>query len=196
MSLPSNLSGRTLIAYLAFLMPALASSGCLAVAAGAAGGAAVGYAYYKGKVCVSYNANFEDSWNAVRAALIELGMTIQSEDHNADEGGFNSRTASGDQVRVELEAVPSKFPAEGNITRVYVRVATFGDQQASERILAQVGLHLVPITATAQTPHVAAPQTVVPAGATAAATPLPGQTAPPPIAPVPSPPQTAPPGQK
>src|SRR5438552_17316486 len=39
----------------------LANSGCLLVAAGAAGGAAVGYAYYKGKIDETYAAAFNDS---------------------------------------------------------------------------------------------------------------------------------------
>src|SRR6516162_4020560 len=47
----------------------LSSNGCLWIAAGGMGGAAVGYAYYKGKVCGVYNACLADTWAATHTAL-------------------------------------------------------------------------------------------------------------------------------
>src|SRR5262245_26810524 len=86
---------------------ALASSGCLLMAAGAAGGAAVGYAYYKGKIAETYSAGFDDSWAATHTALAELGMPMLKEDHTAQSGTIDTRTAEDDQVRISLEAVKS-----------------------------------------------------------------------------------------
>jgi Protein of unknown function (DUF3568) len=139
-----------LILYLLAVAAALANSGCLLVAAGAAGGAAVGYAYCKGGVCSTYNAGFADTFAASQAALRDLGMPIVLEEETAADGFLESRTADGNRVRVYVEPVTSKIPAEAVQTRVCVRVATFGDRPVSERILDQVGLHLTPVTAVPQ----------------------------------------------
>lgn len=135
---------RTL--YLLFALLALANGGCLVVAAGAAAGAgAAGYAYYKGKICQAYHASFDDTWLATRTALTELGMPIVGEERETTQSGFlKTQTADATPVRVYVDAVPSQIPAEGMLTRVCVRVATFGDPAVSERILRQVGAHLVP----------------------------------------------------
>jgi len=123
----------------------LSRSGCLWIAAGGMGGAAVGYAYYKGKVCGVYNACLADTWAATHTALGELGMPVVSEENHVARGFIESRTADGERVRIYFEMEPSKFPVEGEVTRVCVRIATFGDRLVSERILDQVGLHLTPV---------------------------------------------------
>jgi hypothetical protein len=123
---------------------ALANGGCIWVAAGAAGGAAAGYAYYQGKVCQTFNASKEDSWDATRTALQELGMPILAEDHKDRGGQIDSQTANGERVRISFDTVPSKIPAEGEVTRVGVRVDLFGDHPVSDRLLDQVGMHLAP----------------------------------------------------
>ncbi len=177
--------------YLALAGLALANSGCLLAAAGVAGGAAAGYAYCKGKVCETYNANFDDSMAATHTALTELGMPILQTQRDGTSGFIESRTADGDRIRISLRELTSKIPAEGQITRVGVRVATFGDQPVSDRILDQVGLHLAPATAsgTQPAPPPATPG-VVQTGGTAASAPVgpsstsvPHQTAPPPLLP-------------
>jgi hypothetical protein len=125
---------------------ALTSSGCLFVAAGAAagGGAAAGYAYYKGLVTREYVANVDDVWAATHAALADLGMPVSHEERANGGASLESRTADGDRVRISFDVAPSRIPAEGSLTRVGVRVATFGDVAVSERILDQIGAHLVP----------------------------------------------------
>jgi hypothetical protein len=127
----------------------LSESGCLLVAAGAAGGAAAGYAYYRGKVCQAYCANFEDAWAAVHTALTELGMPILSEERHGAEAWIKSQTAEADRVRIKLEVIPSKIPADGPLTQVSVRVGAFGDHPVSERVLCQIGAHLIPSPALA-----------------------------------------------
>jgi hypothetical protein len=122
----------------------LANSGCLLIAAGAAGGAAVGYAYANGRVYETYNANLNDAWAATKTALQELGMPAVKEERKADGGFVESRTADNETVRIYVDALGSKIPAEGLLSRVSVRVATFGDKPFSNRLLDQVGMHLVP----------------------------------------------------
>src|SRR6266436_6531369 len=134
-------STRLRLMFLLLALMALVNSGCLVVAAGAATGGAVGYAYYRGNVTRFYAANLEDVHAATRSALAELGMPIAEKN---EDGGYliDSRTADGDRVRLNLELQTSRIPAEGALTRVGVRVATFGDVPVSERILDQIGFHL------------------------------------------------------
>jgi hypothetical protein len=123
---------------------ALSQAGCLLIAAGAAGGAAIGYAYCKGKVCQAYNANFADSLAAVHSALAELGLPLASEQIQGITGQIQSAAANGDKIAIELDLLNSSVPAEGQVTRICVRVGVFGDYTLSERILNQVDAHLVP----------------------------------------------------
>jgi hypothetical protein len=150
-------------------------AGCLVLAAGAAGGAAVGYVYAKGRVSQTYNANFQDTMRATETALVELGLPVVARETDPSGGSLESRTGQKERVQVYLETVASRIPAEGSVTKVSVRVATFGDQQVSEKILNQIGYHLAP----ANLPPPGQP--VQPSAATS-----PPQTPPPPLAPVPS----------
>src|SRR5438445_12808598 len=117
-------------------------------------------------------------------------MPIVKEERNADGGFLESRTADNETVRIYVDALPSKIPAEGSLSRVSVRVATFGDKQFSNRLLDQVGLHLVPAGVALQ-PVAAQPASlgVVQTAAPALAAPsFPGsagmqQTVPPPLLP-------------
>jgi Protein of unknown function (DUF3568) len=140
------------IAFLFTAALALASSGCLLIAVGgAAGGAAVGYAYCKGKVCGAYNAGFDDTWAAVHTALAELGMGIHTEKREASSGTITTRTSDDHKVHIDLDLLAGRIPAEPILTRVCIRVGAFGDRPVSERILDQIGYHLTaaPLAASA-----------------------------------------------
>jgi hypothetical protein len=168
--------------HLALLLFALVNSGCLLATAGVAGGAIAGYAYCKGKVCETYAASFADTWTAAHTALAELGMPILKEERKVSEASIESRTADGERVRIYLQSETSKIPAEGQITWVCVRVATFGDHPVSHRVMDQVGVHLAP----APLPGSPAPTAtlgVIHTGSSAPAAGFPQQTAPPPLLP-------------
>jgi hypothetical protein len=171
---------RLSIAYLVVAAAAVANSGCLLVAAAGAAGGAAGYAYYKGKICNHYSASFEDTWAAVHTALGELGMPVETEQQEGFNGFIQSSTAAGDRVRIYLNHVNNHFPADGPVTRVCVRVATFGDEAVSQRILYQVGAHLVPagVPAPVTAPAPAPLSPVQPASAVSPA----GTTGEPPLA--------------
>ncbi len=160
---------------LGLLLPG--ASGCLVVAAGAAGGAVVGYAYYKGEVLSDFSAPFADTLAATRGALADLGTTVEKEDGAAGAVTLHGRTAGGDNVKV---TVISRTAA----TEVGVRVGVFGNTAVSERTLDQVGARL----------NAAGPLRPVPAAAPAlgpiqpvAALAAPGETPPPPLAAEPPP---------
>jgi hypothetical protein len=129
-------------AYLVLAVATLANSGCLLVAAGAAAGGAAGYAYVQGNVSHTYNADLANTRAAVHSALNDLGMPVEKEEQDAAGAFIQTRLADGDPVKIHLETLASRIPAEGPLTEVGVRVATFGDHPMSERIHYQVGAHL------------------------------------------------------
>ena len=139
------------ITCMALALATLAQGGCLFIAAGAAGGAALGYAYCKGNVCQAYNSNFDDSWAATHTALAELGFPVVKEERQTFRGTVESTSSTGDKIQVHLDIMDSQVPAEGPLTKVCIRVGTFGDYALSERILNQVGAHLVPAAGPPQT---------------------------------------------
>jgi hypothetical protein len=133
---------------LLLLLPALfalVQGGCAVVAVGAAaagGGAA--YAYYKGKVCDEYPTSIADARAAVKTALQELHMPVLRDDGQQTSGTIESRTSDDTGVTITLETQPSRIQAEGTVTRICVRVGTFGDNPVSNRIHDQISQHLVP----------------------------------------------------
>jgi hypothetical protein len=166
-------------AYLLLAVVPLAASGCLVVAAGvtATGGAALTYVYFKGEVSTQYHATLADTWAATRKALTELGMPIVSEDWREDHGSIESRTNHDNKVHISLGTEVSKIQAEGMVTRVGIRVGVFGDEPVSERILAQIGTHLILPPPNPPVPA-AKPGPIQPVAAAG----LPPQTPPPPLA--------------
>jgi hypothetical protein len=188
-----RVAGLTILA----LLP-LSGTGCLVVAAGAAAGgaAAAGYVYFEGKDSREYPAGVEDTWQATRVALGELGMPIVHADRESDSGALEARTAENDAVNIRVEAQPGRGPGDLPITRVSVRVALLGDHPLSNRILDQIGFHLVPAGAKGPPPlAVGTPPAVLgrPAGTVEApqwsgsapptAPPRPPETRPPPLLP-------------
>ncbi|MBV9122106.1 MAG: DUF3568 family protein, partial [Planctomycetes bacterium] len=87
--------------------------------------------------------NLDDAWAAAHAALNELGMPVEAQGRESAGAYIQSRTSDGEPVHITLDMEASRSPAEGTLTRVGVRVATFGDYDFSERILNQIGAHLV-----------------------------------------------------
>ena len=182
-----------LAAHLLVAVLALAGSGCLAAVAGVAAAGGAGYAYYAGKVSRDFQGSLDQVWSATHLALSELGMPVVSQDQAGDGGVIVARAAE-QQVRISFE-VEAAGPA-GQVTRVGVRVATFGEQDLSARILNQIGAHVRPLSPvtvapTAPTGSSAPPPLAdpAPAGTPAAIpsgpvplSPLPAQTAPPPLA--------------
>jgi hypothetical protein len=170
---------NSLIFWLLLGLVALTQTGCLLVAAGAAGGAALGYAYYRGKVCQGYAASLPDTWAATHTALAELGFPISKEDQRA--GLIESRVGN-DVIRINVDAYGSQYDP-GPATQVCVRVATFGDHPLSERVLAQIGAHLVPTNLPmAPNPQAAAQGPIAPAVYQSGEPPL-APSAPPPRSP-------------
>jgi hypothetical protein len=135
---------RPRVVHLLLAAAALGNGGCLIAAAGAAAGGATAYYYFKGKVCQEFPATFHDTWLATQTALQGLQMPLVSNENDGRTGKLTSRTADETSITIDLEVIPSRIPAEGSLTRVCVRVGTFGDEAVSRRLLEQISTHLAP----------------------------------------------------
>ena len=136
---------RGWVAYPIVGVLAIVQGGCLAlgIAGACAGGAAAtGYLYTKGRVYRDYSAALPDTRNAVHAALQDLHFLLFTEDTKDGKALLLTKTANGKEIKIYLDSISSPIPAEGLVTRVSVRVATFGDEGVSVRILDQVGWRL------------------------------------------------------
>jgi hypothetical protein len=137
--------GRRRPALLLVASLTLVNAGCLAVAAGAAGAGAATYFYVKGKACQEYAASFKDTMQAVETSLKELGFPVDHKEESGATGEVLSRTRDDNAtISIDLLTTTSRIPAEGSVTRVCIRIGTFGDQTLSQRLLTQIGSHLVP----------------------------------------------------
>jgi hypothetical protein len=120
----------------------LGVSGCLAVAAGAVGGAAVGYGYYMGEVFDKFPAPYPATVAAARAALRDLSMPPLKEDTQGDVTILESRTKEDDVVRVSLSLYRGGKPTDPTFTQVGVRVGYFGDKKLCNQLFARMDTHL------------------------------------------------------
>jgi len=112
---------------------------------------------------------------------IALQLPTITEEPGTGEAFVLSRTADDSKVRIYLETVPSRIPAEGALTRVSIRVGAFGDEAVSARILDQVSRHLGPPPLVAPAAGAPPPPLLGPIRPVAAT--RPPETEPPPLAP-------------
>lgn len=170
------------ITYLVVGLLALSSGGCLlAVAGTAAGTAAVGYVYFKGRMTQDFPANLPDVVLAMRSGLADLHLPILKDEPKPDKAYFLTQTTDGCKIRIHLEPLDNRLPVGGPVTRVTVRVLPLGDDAVSARILDQAQFYLTrPLPVPPQpAPPSQPPVTVSP----------PVPVPPPPIRPVSAPPQ-------
>jgi hypothetical protein len=121
-----------LIAVMAIIL--LTQSGCLvAAAAGAAGGTV---AYMKGDVEAVVEGNVEQTFNATKAAMEELKMPLLATWASAMEGHIEARVGTDNKATVNINGQSEK------LSKVSIRVGTFGDQGLSQAILEKIKANL------------------------------------------------------
>lgn len=113
------------------LVPLLAvcaafSTGCVAVAVGAAAGGTI--AYVRGELEVTYDYELERVYLATRAAVDDLGFSLVSDRGDRTGGEIIARTARDQRVQITM------IPVADRATEVKIRVGAFGDQELSVRI--------------------------------------------------------------
>jgi hypothetical protein len=112
----------------------LFTSGCVATAAAGAGAAAA--AWVKGEIEVSLNARYDRTVTASNKAVEQLGFTKVSEKKDALLDTIVARTSADKKVEVRLDNVGD------TVTKVHIRVGTFGDKDISMAVLDKIRANL------------------------------------------------------
>jgi hypothetical protein len=136
-------SRSILLIGLAFLV--LPSAGCIVAAVGTAalaGAGAAGYAYVQAATPGDFPADMDKTWTAAQMALADLKMTIDTAQRDNDTATIETRTGTGEKVTITLDPRVKAVPADGEWTHVTVRVATFGNEEVSDRVLKQMAVRL------------------------------------------------------
>lgn len=109
--------------------------GCAAAAVGAAAGAGA-LAYSKGNLETTVQAPLEKTWQATLASTDDLGLTVAEQKSDAFHGHLVATQVKGGDVKIDLS---KQTP---DVTKVSIRVGTFGDEQQSLAILRRIQEHL------------------------------------------------------
>jgi hypothetical protein len=109
------------------------SSGCIAAAAGAG---AAGVAYVMGDLTANLDASLDRSYRAAQRAVEQLEFTKVSESKDALIGVIKVHNAVNQKIKITLERTGD------NLTKVTIRVDTFGDQPLSLAILDKIKSNL------------------------------------------------------
>lgn len=113
------------------------SAGCFLIAVGAAGAAGAGaVAYVRGELDASVASPYESVVVATDRALQQLQFPKESEAKDGLAASIVARTALSKKVAITLNQVAD------NLTRVRIRVATFGDEQISRTLLDKIKANL------------------------------------------------------
>mgnify|MGYP005835547665 CR=1 FL=1 len=119
---------RTRVLLMSVVVSALVS-GCVAVGAGIVAGAGVGtYYWVKGELKRAYAAEFDHAWRAAEDAGKEL--ELMRDRYTRDKLGGEMAFIRGDGTEVTVRLRSKQV----DLTEISVRIGTFGDRVASERI--------------------------------------------------------------
>ncbi|MBS0663950.1 MAG: DUF3568 family protein [Verrucomicrobia bacterium] len=109
------------------------NSGCIAVAAGAGAGAV---AYIRGDLNATLDSSFDHTFKASQRAVQQLEFAKVSEAKDALLGKITVRNAADKKIEIKIER------AGDNLTKVSIRVGTFGDETLSMAILDKIKSNL------------------------------------------------------
>lgn len=129
----SMLRARGFAALLA-VFPLAWTSGCLAVAAGAAGAGAVAWA--RGELDATLSSRFDDVDSAANRAIQQLGFAKVNESKSAIDAEITARTGQDKKITIRLDRTGD------TITRVRIRIGLVGDEVLSRTILEKIKANL------------------------------------------------------
>src|SRR5206468_177232 len=87
----------------------------------------------------------------------ELHLEVIAEQNNGATGFLSSKAQNGSVVSINIATQPRPIPIDGLVTRVCVRVGTFGDLETSDRILSKLAERLAQVVAPAAAPSSPSP---------------------------------------
>ena len=123
---------------LLLIMSILAGNiGCgIALFAGGAAAGAGSYAYVTGELKATEAVSLENAYHAAQQAMSDLEFTVTNKQKDAFYAEVNARRASGKKIVIKLDKESS------SLTRIRIRVGTFGDESTSHQILERIKKHI------------------------------------------------------
>ncbi len=109
--------------------------GCLAVMAGAAGGAGTAV-WLSGKLTQEFHATQEQCINAVKSSLRSLDLDIEKQTVKKNVAQIISKYTDGKTVWIDIHRITK------GTQRVEVRVGASGDKDAALKIMERIEKHL------------------------------------------------------
>lgn len=106
-------------------------SGCIALLAGAAGGAGTA-GWLSGKLTQEVNASFEKTIMATTSALDSLKLDITKKTTKEEVAQVMSEYNDGRTIWIDI------FPVSETVSSISVRVGMTGDEEASRKILDKI----------------------------------------------------------
>ena len=106
-------------------------SGCIALLAGAAGGAGTA-GWLSGKLTQEFNASFEKAIEATTSALDSLFLDITKKTVKEDVAQVMAEYHDERTIWIDI------FPISDSMSSVSVRVGMIGDEEASRKILNKI----------------------------------------------------------
>ena len=115
----------------------LFSTGCWIIVVGAAAGAgAATVAYVDGNLVVTYANSYDSVVAAANSAVTDLGFAKPEERKDQLSDTLNTHSMTGDSVKIVITKTSDA------VTKVDIRVGTFGDEQLSRSINDKIKAHL------------------------------------------------------
>jgi hypothetical protein len=122
-----------LVAALACAAMVTLNSGCFLVAVGAAGAAGAGtVAYIRGELDASVGGGVDAVDKAVNTALQQLQFAKINEGKSTVDAAITARTGQDKKIEIKLNRTAE------NLTRIRIRVGTFGDESLSRLLLEKI----------------------------------------------------------
>jgi len=109
--------------------------GCVALLAGAAGGAGTA-AWLSGKLSQEFNVSLQRSLNATKSALKSLKLNVAKETIKENVAQVMSNYSDGRTIWIDIH------PISKAASRIEVRVGATGDKEAAHKILDRIKRYL------------------------------------------------------
>lgn len=106
-------------------------AGCAAVAAGGVGAGGT-YAYLRGELKRTVEADYDRVWEATNKAVQDMELYVEEMKKDSLSAKFKGYLASGDQFVIKLKSEDPEFVS------IRIRIGHIGDQNKSERIMQEI----------------------------------------------------------
>jgi hypothetical protein len=111
--------------------------GCVALLAGAAGGAGTA-AWLSGKLVQTVNAPYDKTVAAVKSALASMNLELTKETADKDVDQIRSLYTDGRKIWIDVHSI------NATSSKIEIRVGARGDKDASDLLFKKISSYLTP----------------------------------------------------